>query len=48
MVVHFENDLPIQVEDRYVNPAVAADYMAQDFGSQTPNAYLTRVALCKA
>lgn len=44
VVVHFENDLPIQVEDRYVNPAVAADYMAQDFGSQTPNAYLTRVA----
>ena len=44
VVVHFENDQPIQVEDRYVNPAVAADYMAQDFGSQTPNAYLTRVA----
>ena len=44
VVVHFENDVPIQVEDRYVNPAVAPDYMAQDFGSQTPNAYLTRVA----
>ncbi|MEG1456679.1 MAG: FAD-dependent oxidoreductase, partial [Comamonas sp.] len=44
VVVHFENDVPIQVEDRYVNPAVAPDYMAQDFGRQTPNAYLTRVA----
>ena len=44
VVVHFENEQPIQVEDRYVNPAVAPDYMAQDFGSQTPNAYLTRVA----
>lgn len=44
VVIHFENDLPIQVEDRYVNPAVAPDYMAQDFGSQTPNAYLMRVA----
>ncbi|GAO23900.1 GntR family transcriptional regulator [Alicycliphilus sp. B1] len=31
VVVHFENDVPIQVEDRYVNPAVAPDYLAQDF-----------------
>ena len=44
IVVHFEDDLPIQVEDRYVNPAVAPDYLAQDFASQTPNAYLMRVA----
>ena len=44
VVVHFENDVPIQVEDRYVNPAVAPDYLSQDFASQTPNAYLVRVA----
>ena len=44
VVVHFENGQPIQVEDRWVNPAVAPDYMAQDFNSQTPNAYLMRVA----
>lgn len=44
VVVHFENALPIQVEDRYVNPAIARDYLAQDFTSQTPNAYLMRVA----
>jgi GntR family transcriptional regulator, histidine utilization repressor len=44
VVVHFENELPIQVEDRYVNPQVAPDYLAQDFRSQTPNAYLMRVA----
>ncbi|WP_394329438.1 histidine utilization repressor [Rhodoferax koreense] len=44
VVVHFENGLPIQLEDRYVNPAVAPDYLAQDFASQTPNAYLMRVA----
>ena len=44
VVIHFENNVPIQLEDRYVNPAVAADYMAQDFSSQTPNAYLMRVA----
>lgn len=44
VVVHFENDAPVQVEDRYVNPCVAPDYLAQDFATQTPNAYLMRVA----
>lgn len=44
VVVHFENGLPIQVEDRHVNPEVAPDYLSQDFTSQTPNAYLMRVA----
>lgn len=44
VVVHFENGQPIQVEDRHVNPEVAPDYLAQDFTSQTPNAYLMRVA----
>lgn len=44
VVVHFENGLPIQVEDRHVNPEVAPDYLSQDFASQTPNAYLMRVA----
>ena len=44
VVVHFENDQPIQVEDRHVNPEVAPDYLTQDFTSQTPNAYLMRVA----
>jgi GntR family histidine utilization transcriptional repressor len=44
VVVHFENEQPIQVEDRHVNPKVAPDYLAQDFSSLTPNAYLMRVA----
>ena len=44
VVVHFENDQPIQVEDRFVNPVVAPDYLQQDFNTQTPNAYLMRVA----
>lgn len=44
VVVHFENGLAIQVEDRYVNPEVAPDYLSQDFTTQTPNAYLMRVA----
>jgi GntR family histidine utilization transcriptional repressor len=43
-VVHLENALPIQLEDRYVNPAVAPQYLAQDFTVTTPNAYLMQVA----
>ncbi len=44
VIVHFENEVPIQVEDRWVNPACAPDYLAQDFAAQTPNEYLVRIA----
>ncbi len=44
IVVHLESEKPIQVEDRFVNPAVAPEYMQQDFSRLTPNAYLMRVA----
>jgi len=44
VVVHLENGVPIQVEDRYVLPQLAPDYLTLDFRSQTPNAYLMRVA----
>lgn len=44
VVVHFEDDVAIQAEDRYVNPAVAPDYLDMDFRTQTPNEYLMRVA----
>ena len=44
VVVHFENEQPIQVEDRHVCPNVAPDYLHQDFSSLTPNAYLMSVA----
>ncbi|MGV9410656.1 histidine utilization repressor [Nocardia sp. NPDC003693] len=44
ILVHFEDDVPIQVEDRYVNPVQAPDYLAQDFTATTPNDYLSRVA----
>lgn len=40
VIVHFENGKPIQVEDRWVNPAVAPEYMQQDFNRLTPNEYL--------
>ena len=44
VLVHLENDVPVQIEDRLVNPATAPDYLSQDFGQTTPNAYLTAVA----
>ena len=44
VIVHCENGVPIQVEDRWVNPALAPDYLAQDFSQITPNHYLVAVA----
>ena len=42
-VLHCENDQPLQLEERYVNPALVPEYLAQDFTLQTPNAYLNEV-----
>lgn len=44
ILVHYENDIRIQVEDRWVNAALAPDYLRQDFRHSTPNEYLMRVA----
>ncbi|MFC9790405.1 histidine utilization repressor [Rhodococcus sp. NPDC127528] len=44
LLVHYEDDTPIQLEDRFVNPAEAPDYAAQDFTAFTPNDYLSKVA----
>jgi len=44
IIVHAENDLPVQLEDRYVNPAEAPAYLDQDFTRVTPNQYLMGVA----
>ncbi|MFQ6325707.1 histidine utilization repressor [Nocardia sp. CWNU-33] len=44
LMVHFEDDTPIQVEDRYVNPSEAPGYLDQDFTLKTPNNYLSEVA----
>ncbi|WP_206996728.1 histidine utilization repressor [Trinickia mobilis] len=43
-VLHFENDEAVQLEERWVNPAVAPEYALQDFSLTTPNQYLVRVA----
>ncbi|UGQ45755.1 histidine utilization repressor [Massilia endophytica] len=44
VLVHYENGVPIQVEDRWVNPLCAPDYIDQDFTQQTPNEYLVAAA----
>jgi GntR family histidine utilization transcriptional repressor len=43
-IVHFENDQPIQLEDRHVLPKLAPDYLDIDFKHTTPHDYLVRVA----
>ena len=44
LIVHHENGVPLQCEDRYVNPAEAPDYLAADFRAVTPTHYLLEVA----
>jgi len=44
LIVHCENGVPIQCEDRYVNPAAAPGYLDVDFTRTTPTGYLLEVA----
>jgi GntR family histidine utilization transcriptional repressor len=44
LIVHHENGVPLQCEDRYVNPACAPDYLNVDFTRTTPTHYLLEVA----
>ncbi len=39
-VVHLEDGVPIQFEDRYVNPRVVPEYLAVDFAAVPPAKYL--------
>jgi GntR family histidine utilization transcriptional repressor len=41
--IHFENDTPVQYEDRFVNPACAPDFLAQTFDTQPPSEYLLAI-----
>jgi len=38
--VHYQDDLPIQLESRFVNPRVMPDFVNQDFSRTTATAYL--------
>ncbi|EAQ63479.1 putative GntR-family transcriptional regulatory protein [Marinomonas sp. MED121] len=43
-ILHFENELPIQIEERVVNASLAPDYDKQDFQLNTAYDYLMKVA----
>ena len=44
LLLHYDNDIPVQLEDRHVNPLAAPGYLDEDFTSVTPHAYLSAVA----
>ena len=44
VICHLENKVPVQLEERYVNPDVVPDYLNQDFTRLTPHTYLSRIA----
>src|SRR3954470_14293519 len=44
LIVHHDNGVPLQCEDRYVNPACAPGYLDVDFTRTTPTHYLLEVA----
>jgi GntR family histidine utilization transcriptional repressor len=44
LIVHRCNGVPLQCEDRYVNPACAPHYLKNDFTRVTPTHYLLEVA----
>lgn len=44
IIVHKDRNTAIQFAERYVNPAIAPDYIKQDFTKITPSEYLLNVA----
>jgi GntR family histidine utilization transcriptional repressor len=44
IIVHYENAVPIQMEDRVVDAERLPDYLDQDWSSITPNEYLMHTA----
>ena len=40
--VHLQDELPIQFEERYVNPELAPEFIQQDFKRETSTAYLLK------
>jgi GntR family histidine utilization transcriptional repressor len=45
LLVHLENEVPIQVEERYTTRDFAGDFLRQDFRCITPSAYLSGIAV---
>jgi GntR family histidine utilization transcriptional repressor len=42
-IVHCENNVPVQLEERFVSPRFAPRYLDQDYTSQTTNRYLQSI-----
>ncbi|NVN13071.1 MULTISPECIES: histidine utilization repressor [Nguyenibacter] len=44
VIVHYEDGTPLQVEERFVSPHFAPDFLDQDFTLTHPHRYLSRIA----
>lgn len=44
LIVHRENGVPVQFEDRFVNPLAAPGYFENDFAQTSPTSYLLQHA----
>jgi GntR family histidine utilization transcriptional repressor len=44
LLIHCEGGVPLQVEDRYVNPTVVPGYLRNDFARITPHQFLMQAA----
>ena len=44
ILLHKDRGVPVQYSERFINPAVAPQYLAQDFTKITPSDYLLEVA----
>jgi GntR family transcriptional regulator, histidine utilization repressor len=42
-IVHFEDGVPVQLEERFISPDFAPDYLRQDFTRLTTNRYLLSI-----
>lgn len=45
LCVHLENGVPMQLEDRYVNPSMVPQFIQQDFEREQPADFLVRTVL---
>ncbi|MEM1398574.1 MAG: histidine utilization repressor [Pseudomonadota bacterium] len=43
-VIHYEGNIPLQLENKFVNPYIVPDYLSQDFNKMTTYAYIQRVS----
>lgn len=44
ILLHLENEVPLQYEERFVNPRFAQGYLDQDFTAITPSSYLSGIS----